>query len=127
MMSDIQLDHASFDLWLESEGEDNRADLEKAKRYLPIVLDECVSEKQRDYILLYFVEQKTMEEIGQIYGVDRSTVSRTIRRGIDKAYGYLRFISPLFMKPIKRRNYLKNHRSPKKDADDAIAGKWRTE
>ena len=113
MMSNLQLDHAAFEMWLTSEGEDTRVDLEKAKRFLPIVLNECVTPKQRDYILLYFVDQKTMKEIGQIYGVDRSTVSRVIRRGIDKAYGYLRFVSPLFMKPVKRRNYLTNHRSRK--------------
>lgn len=42
MITDLQLTHAAFDMWLASEGEDNRADIEKLKRYLPIVLDECV-------------------------------------------------------------------------------------
>lgn len=105
-LTELQLDQAAFDLWLMGEGEDNRADLEKMKRVLPIVLEECCTEKQRAYIMHYFVERMTMDAIADLYGINRSTVSRTIHRGIDTAYGYLRFVSPLFIRQTKRRGYL---------------------
>ena len=106
--SDLQLQFAAFDLWLNAEGEDNRADLEKLKRILPIVLDECVTVTQKTYIMHYFVDRLNTKQIADLYGVNPSTVSRTIHRGLDKAYGYLRFVSPLFIRAPKRRGYLSN-------------------
>lgn len=107
MLSDFQLSHASFSMWLTGEGEDNQADLEKAKRYLPIILNECVSVTQKTYIMHYFVDNMNIAQIAMLYGVNPSTVSRTIRRGLDKAYGYLRFVSPRFMNAPQKRPYLR--------------------
>lgn len=106
--SDLQLQHAAFDLWLNAEGEDNRADLERLKKALPTVLAECVTETQRQYILHYFVDRMTQKQIGERYGVNPATVSRTIHRGLDLAYRYLRFVSPTFIKAPRRRGYLSN-------------------
>ena len=106
--SDLQLQHAAFELWLNAEGEDNRADLERLKRVLPAVLAECVTETQRQYILHYFVDRMTQKQIGERYGVNPATVSRTINRGLDRAYRYLRFVSPAFIKAPRRRGYLSN-------------------
>lgn len=110
MMSDLQLSHAAFELWLQSDSGDNLADLDRAKKMLPIVLEECVTAVQRGYMLKYYVEQMSVREIAEMYDVNPATVSRTIRRGIDKAYGYLRFTSPLFIKKQKKREPLKNGR-----------------
>lgn len=110
MLSDVQLNHAAFELWLQSENGGNLSDLDRAKRMLLIVLEECVTTTQRDYILKYYVEQMTVPEIAALYGVNGSTVSRTIRRGLDNAYGYLRFVSPLFIKRPEKRAPLKNGR-----------------
>ena len=116
--TDFQLQHAAFDLWLLGEGTDNLADLDALKRALPIVLEECVSETQRTYILDFFVEGLTLEEIGKKYGVNRSTVSRGIHRGLNKAYGYLRFVSPLFINAPKARGYLSKGRKRRKRSDE---------
>lgn len=59
---------------------------ELAKLYLPIVLDECVTATQKTYIMHYFVDRMNTTQIAKLYGVHTSTVSRTIRRGLDKAY-----------------------------------------
>ena len=107
-LEECQLIHASFDLWIAGEGEDNRAELEKVKRILPIVLDECCTVTQREYILRYFVDRMKMPQIAEQYGVDVSTVSRTIHRGLANAYNVLRFVSPLFIKAPKRRGCLRN-------------------
>ena len=111
MITDLQLTHAAFDMWLASEGEDNRADIEKLKRYLPIVLDECVTPTQKVYIMRYFSDGLNIPQIAEEYGVNASTVSRTIRRGMNRAYGYLRFLSPLFINAPQKRGYLR--RDPK--------------
>ena len=102
-LSDLQLQHASFDLWISSEGEDNRVERERVKRMLPIVLNEVCTVTQKEYIMAFFVDRLTVTEIAEQYGVNKSTVSRTIHRGMDKAYSYLRFVSPLFMKIPQRR------------------------
>ena len=106
--SDLQLQHAAFELWLNAEGEDNRADLDRMKKVLPAVLAECVTETQRQYILHYFVYRMTQKQIGELYGVNTATVSRTIHRGLNNAYRYLRFVSPAFIKAPRRRGYLSN-------------------
>ena len=106
--SDLQLQHAAFELWINAEGEDNRADLERLKKVLPAVLAECVTETQRKYIMGYFVDRLTLKQIGELYGVNTATVSRTIHRGLDRAYRYLRFVSPAFIKAPRRRGYLSN-------------------
>jgi len=110
MLTDLQLIHAAFDLWLHEDGTDNLVDINRAKRMLPIVLDECVTVVQRDYIIKYYIDGMNCSEIAELYRIDKSTVSRTIRRGIKNAYGYLRFVSPLFVKAPKPRGYITNNR-----------------
>lgn len=112
MLSDFQLTHAAFEMWLQADGADNIADLERAKRILPLVLDECVTATQRDYILKYYIDKMTTIEIADFYGVNKSTVSRTIHRGLDKAHGYLRFVSPLFIHTPKKRTPMSNGKKP---------------
>ena len=106
-VSEQTLDYAAFDLWLMGEGEDNRVELEKLKRVLPIVLEECCTEKQRTYIMHYFVDQMSIPEIAAMYQRDKATISKTIHRGLATAYKYLRFVSPLFVKQPQRRGYLR--------------------
>lgn len=101
------MERVAFELWTTSASGDNLADLERVKRALPIVLEECVTEKERLYILAYFAGRKKMHEIAYEFGVNKSTVSRVIRRGLDKSYKYLRFVSPLFMHTPQKRGYLR--------------------
>lgn len=112
MLSDLQLTHAAFEMWLQTDGADNLVDLERAKRMLPLVLDECVTVTQRDYIIKYYLDKMSTVEIAELYRVNKSTVSRTIRRGLDNAYGYLRFVSPLFMRKPEKRAPLSNGKKP---------------
>lgn len=112
MLTDLQLHRAAFEMWLQADGADNLADLERAKHMLPLVLDECVTVTQRNYIMKYYMDKMSIVEIAEMYGVDKSTVSRTIRRGLDTAYGYLRFVSPLFIRKPEKRAPLSNGKKP---------------
>lgn len=109
-MTELEMINASFELWLSAEGEDNRAELDRVKRIIPMILEECCTVNQMQYIKLYFIEKMTLKEIGEMCGVNVSTVSKTIHRGLDKAYPYLKFCSPLFIKTPKKRSYLRNGR-----------------
>lgn len=45
------------------------------------LLFENLTEKQKCYIILYYKDELSMEEIAERFGVAKSTVSRTISRG----------------------------------------------
>lgn len=51
-----------------------------------------------------------IKDIAEMYGVNASTVSRTIHRGLDRAYKYLRFVSPLFINVPQNRGRLKKYK-----------------
>lgn len=106
--AELRLERAAFEQWLQGEGGDNRAELDRLKRALPVVLAECVTETQRQYILHYFVDRMTQKQIGERYGKNPATVSRTIHRGLDRMYRYLRFVSPAFIQAPKRRGNVSN-------------------
>lgn len=44
----------------------------------------AMTKRQREFLTLHYFEQKTMTEIARLYGVNKSTVSRTIHRAIHK-------------------------------------------
>ena len=95
-MEDWQADRKQFEQWLLTEREDNRKELDRLKEVIPAILDECVTEKQRTYMLHYFVEQKNVCEIAEMYDINVSTVSRGIHRGLKRVYRYIRFAAPGF-------------------------------
>jgi len=107
MLSDLELTHASFDLWLGAQGEDNRAELDRVKRILPLILEECCTDRQKTFIMHYFGDRMTIAEIAKEYGIGKPAVSKTIHRGLNKAYKYLRFCSPLFINAPQQRGYLR--------------------
>lgn len=61
--------------------EDNQTEVSRLRRAVGRALREEVTEKQRRALLLYYGQGLNMTEIGRRLGVDKSTVSRTIRRG----------------------------------------------
>lgn len=110
MLSELELAHAAFDLWLDGQGEDNRSELDRVKRILPVVIAECCTDRQKTFIAHYFGDQITMPEIAERYGVRKSTVSRTISRGLNRIYKYLRFSSPLFINAPQNKRKLRIRR-----------------
>jgi RNA polymerase sigma factor (sigma-70 family) len=43
----------------------------------------ALSKKQKEQIEMYYFEDKTLSEIGQIYGVSREAIRQNIKRGLD--------------------------------------------
>ncbi len=57
---------------------------------------------QRDYFIAYYLNGLTMEEIGEIHGVDKSTVSRTVTRAKNRIERILKYSSPKLMRIWER-------------------------
>lgn len=113
MTTDLNVDRFSLNLWRLQNGESNRDDIDRAKQLLPVIINEVLTEKQRDYILKYFMDGMNIVQIAKLYGVDCSTVSRTINRGLKKAFQHLRFVSPSFANTTFNRTNLRR-RKPKR-------------
>lgn len=67
---------------------DNSREISRLRHNL---MQEDVTEKQRKALLLYYAEGCNMREIGERMGVDKSTVSRTIKRGERRLQRCLRY------------------------------------
>ena len=80
---------------------DNSAQLTRVKRNLVRALKEDVTPRQRQMLLLYYAERLNMREIGERLGVDKSTVSRTIKRGEARLRRCLRYGAEIFLNDIE--------------------------
>lgn len=93
--SDFDLDRAAFLKWInETDGEEKSDHFKKA---VSVALNECCSETQRTYIKHYFFESLKISEIANMYGRNKSSVSRGIKAGLNNMYSHLRFVSPRFL------------------------------
>lgn len=70
--------------------EDNAERLLRLKRKLPAALSK-LPEKQQMYLLAYYSERLTMEQLAERFGVNKSTVSRSINRAKKTLQDYLQF------------------------------------
>ncbi len=70
---------------------DNRHHLALARKALHEVISEELTSRQKEVLLMYYFEQRKMGEIGEILGISKSTVSRTIGRAKSRIYKHMRF------------------------------------
>lgn len=61
--------------------EDNGEQVERLKANLARALNEEVTERQREVLLLYYDKRMKQKEIAALLGIDCSTVSRIKKRG----------------------------------------------
>lgn len=71
--------------------ETNSARIQLMKRALSKVIQQDLTPRQRQVILLYYYEGLTMTEIARQLGIDPSTVSRTVSRGRRNILNYLKY------------------------------------
>ena len=83
-----------------SEENTNTEELDRVKIALWRALHEDITEKQRRYLLLYYAEGMKMSEIGEQMGVDKSTVSRTIKRGERRLQRCLRYGAEAYLRSM---------------------------
>jgi RNA polymerase sigma factor, sigma-70 family len=71
--------------------EDNSEQLSRLRRNLRRAREQELTPRQNEFLRLYFDEGKNMSEIAAETGVNRSTVSRTLRRARQRLYHFLRY------------------------------------
>lgn len=76
----------------------NSAQLSRLKRNLIRCIKEDVTERQRTMLLMYYSQGLNMTEIGAALGVDKSTVSRTIKRGEKRLQRCLRYGAEAYLR-----------------------------
>lgn len=79
---------------------DNSQEISRLKRNLIRALREDVTPRQRQTLLLYYSDGLNMREIGERLGVDKSTVSRTIKRGERRLRRCLRYGAEAYLKSM---------------------------
>ena len=77
---------------------DNSKEISRLKRNLIRALQEDVTERQRQALLMYYGQGYNMREIGERLGVDRSTISRTIKRGERRLQRCLRYGAEAYLR-----------------------------
>ena len=59
---------------------DSHSQEQKANQWLEFLIENCLTARQKQILVLYYKEQKTMPEIAAALGITTSTVSRTRKR-----------------------------------------------
>lgn len=88
-----RIEHAAF-TWLFASP---TTDLTTAKRKLKQAINDELTETQRRYVFDYYIKGHSMEAIGITYGVNKSTVSRTIKRARRRLYRVLKYTNESFL------------------------------
>lgn len=78
-------------VWLRESAGDNSERLERLRRNLRRAREEELTPRQRELLELYFDQGMTIPQIARRLSLNRSTVSRTIRRAKERLYRCLRY------------------------------------
>ena len=78
-------------VYTELMAQDNKDQINRLKRNLTHALRQDITQRQREYMMLYYGKSMSMEAIAQQCGVNKSTVSRTLKRGRQRLYRCLRY------------------------------------
>ena len=81
-------------------GEENSA-RDRLMRNLVRCIKEEVTPRQREVLYLYYVKNIRQIEIAARLGVERSTVSRTIKRGEDRLRRCLRYGAERYLRVVE--------------------------
>lgn len=78
-------------VWLRENAPDNDEQLSRLRRNLRDARLRELTPRQRQMVELYYDQQMNTTAIAQLLGVQRSTVSRTLRRARARLYQFLRY------------------------------------
>lgn len=79
--------------------EDNSEQLARVRRNVMRALQEDVTPRQRECMLLYYKDRLNMRQIAERMGIDKSTVSRNIKRGERRLRRCLRYGAEQLLAP----------------------------
>lgn len=70
----------------------NEERLNLVKQALPKVIENRLSERQKQCVRLYYFENMNMEQTAAALGIERSSVSRTLKRARDRIKTSLEYL-----------------------------------
>lgn len=92
MASLLDNDREMFRLLTETAETESNTELRKiAKRAMKKVIEEELTTRQKQFIVLYYYKQMDMPTIAKECGVNISTVSRTLNRARQNIFRYIKF------------------------------------
>ena len=78
-------------VWTRQNAGDNSERLERLRRNLRQARERELTPRQRQLVSLYYDQGMNIPQIAEELGLNRSTVSRTLRRARDRLYRCLRY------------------------------------
>lgn len=82
---------ADMAIWMRNNASDNSELLTRLYRNLRLAREQELTPRQREMVFLYYDRGLKMSQIAQKLGVNRSTVSRTVKRAKQRLYRCLRY------------------------------------
>ena len=108
--NDLAMDYAAFRHYMSivRGAGSNTQTLNRMKAALPVIIRDRLTDRQKTYLIAYFFDGLNVREIGELYGVNKSTVSRSIHRGMRRVYRRLISIEPDLAGTPMVRAYISN-------------------
>ncbi|BCK79413.1 hypothetical protein MM35RIKEN_16050 (plasmid) [Vescimonas fastidiosa] len=85
------IDIASLCLWRQEESGDNRERIRRLLSNLPLAVQQELTPRQREILRLRFTGGMSVTAIAEKLGLNKSTVSRSLARSIERLYKSLRY------------------------------------
>ena len=85
------IDIASLCLWKQEQSGDNRDRIRRLLSNLPLAVEQELTPRQREILQLRFTSGMSITAIAQQLGLNKSTVSRSLSRSIERLYKSLRY------------------------------------
>ena len=85
------IDIASLCLWRQEESGDNRERIRRLLSNLPLAVQQELTPRQREMLELYIYKEMSVTDIAAALGVNKSTVSRSLRRSFQRLERCLKY------------------------------------
>ena len=85
------IDIASLCLWRQEESGDNRERIRRLLSNLPLAVQQELTPRQREILRLRFTGGMSVTAIARELGLNKSTVSRSLARSMERLYRSLRY------------------------------------
>jgi len=85
------MDLAALRQWQREQQQDNRAQIERLLSKLPVAVDQELTPRQRQMLMMHFHDGMRVTDIARELGVSKSVVSRTLARSTERLFRVLRY------------------------------------
>ena len=95
------LNAADMAVYSQQISQDNSHEISLLKKNLIRAIQEDVTARQRQLLLMYYGQGMNTREIGELLGLHPSSVSRTIQRGEQRLHRCLRYGAERYLRTIE--------------------------